>query len=331
MILDILFLPGIFIIGFITCYQDFKEGKIKNKWIKLGIVWAIFAVLILFLGSADIPFIKYFSGGYSIIMPQGYFLKFFLNVLFSLVAMYALWYFDLWSAGDAKLFFVFTLLLPLKYYGNSFLPFFPSFVLLLNIFLLAALFLLMQNFYFLIKTSVKNGLDFNKDKIKLKFLSLIDSKRFQKKRLIRFGKILVGSLSFLFIFQIINLTLQQLFGKGNGSNSLWLGLFFVALFFVKKPLEKLFEKNAVIIGAVFLIAFYFAFNGDQFSKMSGLFRLSLIWIFMFAGIAYVFSFVYDKDRQHMFFAVWIFLGTVFTIMAKGSLIQVASSFWKNFY
>jgi hypothetical protein len=48
-----------------------------------------------------------------------------------------MWRWKVWSAGDAKLFALFSFLLPLKFYSNTYLSYFPSFALLLNIFTIA--------------------------------------------------------------------------------------------------------------------------------------------------------------------------------------------------
>lgn len=47
---------------------------------------------------------------------------------------FGLWWGGLWAAGDAKLFAVLVLLIPLSTYRNAFWPFFPGYVLLFNTF-----------------------------------------------------------------------------------------------------------------------------------------------------------------------------------------------------
>ena len=49
MLIDILFLPVIFFIGLVTSWEDFCFGKIKNKWIILGLVYGITILAGLFL------------------------------------------------------------------------------------------------------------------------------------------------------------------------------------------------------------------------------------------------------------------------------------------
>lgn len=57
------------------------------------------------------------------------------NFLLSFVIGFVLWWFGMWAAGDAKLFPVLALMIPLGAYTNAFWPFFPSYVLLFNTFL----------------------------------------------------------------------------------------------------------------------------------------------------------------------------------------------------
>ena len=47
MLLDLLFLIPLFIIGGICTFTDFRYGKIKNKWIVLGLIWIILLYLSL--------------------------------------------------------------------------------------------------------------------------------------------------------------------------------------------------------------------------------------------------------------------------------------------
>lgn len=56
------------------------------------------------------------------------------NTLLALITGYALWKMELWSAGDSKLFLLFSFLLPLNFYSFSYISHFPAFNLLINIF-----------------------------------------------------------------------------------------------------------------------------------------------------------------------------------------------------
>jgi Flp pilus assembly protein protease CpaA len=58
-----------------------------------------------------------------------------LNVLLAFAAGFLTWWLGFWAAGDAKLFSVLALLLPLSTYSGAFWPPFPAYVLLFNTFL----------------------------------------------------------------------------------------------------------------------------------------------------------------------------------------------------
>ena len=127
----IFFLPGILLFGAITSYEDWKFGKIRNKWVLAGLIYA-FAMLcivisLLILSSQPINF--------------GYISDYFINLIISFLLSYALWYSKMWSAGDAKLFTMYAALLPLTVYSRGYIKYFPSFTLLVNTFVPLAIIL----------------------------------------------------------------------------------------------------------------------------------------------------------------------------------------------
>lgn len=93
----------ILFLGVVTSYEDIKFGKIRNKWILLGLgyFFTTNAVIILFFN--DIYKLNF-----------DYFVFLLLNGFLALIAGVLLWYLGLWTAGDAKLFFAFLLLLPVS-------------------------------------------------------------------------------------------------------------------------------------------------------------------------------------------------------------------------
>jgi len=126
---DFLLLPVLFFIGLVTSYQDFRYGKIKNKWTILGMAWGLGIYILCIIWALIFPYLSQIFPKISFFILPSYILKVFINSAFALIVGYLLWSFDFWSAGDAKLFLVFSLLLPLKYYWKSALPYFPSFAL----------------------------------------------------------------------------------------------------------------------------------------------------------------------------------------------------------
>lgn len=135
LLINFFFLPAIFFIGIITIYEDIKTAKIRRKWIVLGLLWSISGYFLLYL-LGTLRLIDYGGINYSYIKDV------FINTFISIGIAYLLWKSGIWAAGDAKLFIVYTLLIPLDYYSKSYLPYFPSFALLLNIFIPVFLFIM---------------------------------------------------------------------------------------------------------------------------------------------------------------------------------------------
>jgi hypothetical protein len=113
------FLPAILLFAFITSYEDIKEGKIKNKWIILSLIYAflVYAVF-FFMNKIDIDYIA----------------KILLTIIISGILGFIFWLSKIWSAADGKLFLAYSALIPLAEYSNNYVPYFPSSLLLINTF-----------------------------------------------------------------------------------------------------------------------------------------------------------------------------------------------------
>jgi Flp pilus assembly protein protease CpaA len=92
----ILFMMGAFLIGLFTSYMDIKKGIIRNKIILFG----FFYFLIIF--STHLLF---FDFSFNLIFFV------FQNFLVSFLLAFMLFFFSFWTAGDAKLFILFSLFL----------------------------------------------------------------------------------------------------------------------------------------------------------------------------------------------------------------------------
>jgi len=312
MLLDYLFLPVLFLIGLITSYQDFKEGKIKNKWIILGLVWGLGIYVLCLIWTLIVPYLsQIFSKELTFILPS-YILKVLINSAIALIVGYLLWYFNLWSAGDAKLFFVFSLLLPLKYYWKTALPYFPSFSLLINIFIPALIFLVGQNFFYFLKSiSIQKIINFwNSGRSKLKTNYPAYLKTF-------FGFFLIFAA-----FQIIRLELGNLIGQSGG----WLIGVILLVTLARKPLNKVFQKNWFLILFCLGIIFYLAIGYPHFysglAKLALLIKGSLFFMAVFMVISLLASVIEESQKKHLPFAIWAFIGVLITILLEGSLISL---------
>ena len=139
--LNYLLLPVLFFVGLITSYEDIRYGKIKNKWIILGTSWALGVYIFLFTWNLTSH------------QPVWIAARPLLNGFVALAVAFLIWRVKKWSAGDAKLFFAFSLLLPHEYYQNFYIPIFPSVVLFINILIPLFLFLIFRSVFCFIKRS----------------------------------------------------------------------------------------------------------------------------------------------------------------------------------
>ncbi|MFQ5406231.1 MAG: prepilin peptidase [Candidatus Micrarchaeia archaeon] len=121
-------------LGVLTSREDLKKGVISNR-----VVFSFIA----FAAIAHFPLV--FEDSFS----HAYLFAVFENFLIALLAGIVLWELKVFSAGDAKLFAAFAALVPLSFYQSGFLPFFPSFALLVNTFVPATVFFMV---YLLWKT-----------------------------------------------------------------------------------------------------------------------------------------------------------------------------------
>lgn len=118
-----LLLIAILAFGVISSYTDLKFGKIKNIFI---IAMIAFAIL--------------FN-----IYSESFTFDLIVNSLIALIFGFLLYYLDYWSEGDAKLFFAFTLLLPISVYHFGKINFFPAISILINIFVPITIFYIFKS------------------------------------------------------------------------------------------------------------------------------------------------------------------------------------------
>ncbi len=145
----------ILFLGLVTSYEDLRYGKIRNKWIFIAIVYGIAANSILF-------FLNYYE--------SRYLARLILNSLIALFVGILVWRLALWTAGDAKLFFAYSLLLPLDVYWNISSSLFPSISIVSNAFVPFALFILLSSL-----SKILLGRQFHYFKNLLKFKEIIQS------------------------------------------------------------------------------------------------------------------------------------------------------------
>lgn len=220
-------------LGVVTSYEDIKENKIRNKWILFGLVYAMLTnALLLISGKIDFTYVFYLS----------------VNGIICLLAGLLLWYANFWTAGDAKLFFAYALLIPLNYYALGYINYSPSITILINLFFVVMLYLGFVIFSKINKKSLRNLVK-NKGKIKDSIHSLF----------FIFGIIWVIG-SFLDFFSISDVAVSFLLSFfAFIAVRYLLGELIFEAGLVLALLRIIFDKNVFSPHALFLVAYVFLF------------------------------------------------------------------------
>lgn len=280
----LLFLAIIFI-GIITSYEDIKTGKIRNKWIVLGLIIGLLL---------NIKYIVFERVGFGII---------FLNLFISVLVAYFLWTFKLWSAGDGKLFIVYALLIPIMRYKVAYFKYFPSFSLLINIFLPATFFLFLRA-----------TLDFIKKK---SYLNIKDNTiKWIKKDKSDFVIICAGFSSIFLLNKIVAGKLMNIFliFSPNTKN-----IMLFLMFIIYKPLSRLFTKKRELVIVIFVFTLiYFIFqlvsSGQMFLwRVLDIVRMVFLVIVLLSSFRFITNLYIERSKSKTWpFAIWMFLGVLIT-------------------
>lgn len=203
------FLPMILFLGIVTSYEDIKSGKIRNKWILFSILYSGVTYIYLFL-----------SDTYGVNLA--YIFNLSANSILALIIGFLMWNIGLWRAGDAKLLFAFTILMPVHPSQNYF-----SFAnLLVNTFIPISVYFFIQ---LITKTTFKEKLIYFRRSFNIKTV--------------------IGIALFIFGFSwLISLLLNFL---GLHIN-IFLSLFFV--FVIYHFFERILKINSSYIGLLLSLA-----------------------------------------------------------------------------
>lgn len=101
----IYFDTGVILLGIFTSYTDLKYNLIKNKHLLYGIIYGTLVYLYLFI-----------TKGISVSLD-----KLIVNLIIAISISFSLYLSGLWSAGDTKLFIVYSFLLPKNKYSSIFM------------------------------------------------------------------------------------------------------------------------------------------------------------------------------------------------------------------
>jgi hypothetical protein len=268
-----LILPIILIIGLIVIYQDFKDGKILNKWIKLGLflglVYYFLLIIITVLGYFDVLSIDYYPFEY-----YGYVL---LNTLIAFILGFILWYFKLWAGGDAKLFTLYAFLIPLLFYSASFYKIFPGLNLLINIILPIFIYLIIK--MLLYPLQLLWGYLKNPHLVKEYYNKHKKDNKIDKQKIKEYLNAGISFLLILIFFQLLRRKLGYFIEPYLGQ--LITAAYFFIGFVIFKPLRILLKKYLIItisfVFVYFIIGFIF-FKEQLLQDFLQIFALQMIFM-----------------------------------------------------
>ena len=237
-------LPAIFALGILSSASDIKHNRISNKLILSSLLYAsvVYSTQVFF----NTPF------------PLGLIA---LNITLSIALSFALFFKNIWSAGDGKLFVAYALLLPPTIFIKPLIPFFPSFDLLINVFIIGSFCVILANLPALIKR-------FSKQHSKMPFL---------KKKVLGF---LIFSITLLSFSWIPRLALSQLLHFENIIVSLFIA--YLLTFFLFRIIKKSPVKW-IIMGALLLIGLFLNAIPLTISYF--------IWLILFSLIVYFLHYI----------------------------------------
>ena len=258
-VITYLFLIPLGLLGGITSYTDIRYGKIKNIHLLLGLIYSICLYSFLIVYST-----------YGIHQPGNlkYLFNLFLNGSFAFLCGYLLWRFDLWAAGDAKLFSLFAFLIPLEFYSRSYISLFPSATLLIDAFLFICSAFIVEMLCKLTLSLYGIARSFLR-KIKEGFrLSFSDFFRMRwgvlKSFIIETGKLFLLCTSALIAIEGLSIFLKKIIPSANISHPLLFQTFFFALqiiLFRSLWKNKIFVRLILVAGAVCGTTFLLSHNG----------------------------------------------------------------------
>ncbi len=260
----------IFIIGLIITIEDFKFGKIRNKWIKWGfIAGSAFYFLTVIILLAYFQTIDWY-----------YYLLLLANTAIAFILGFILWHFKLWAGGDAKLFTLYVFLIPLFFYSNAYFQYWPALNLLINIILPIFVYLLIKMLLY----PLQLGLDYlqNPKLLKEYYKNYKTENKIDKTKIKEYLTAALGFLLIMIFFQLFKKHVNDLLGSYLGSLITFFYLFMGFVIF--KPLKKILQ-NRILLVAVFISAYFILgavfFREIVYDDLHEVFALQIIFMVLF--------------------------------------------------
>jgi archaeal preflagellin peptidase FlaK len=228
-------LPILIYLGMKSSYTDIKISKIYNKdllfSLKLGLPILVINVIIGIL-------FKIFS--FSIIV------NIFINLFFVLTTGLIFWTLKLWAAGDAKLFLILSIILPINFFISNHNKLFPSFNSLVNSYIILIFFILIE-----IIASVNIKKIFNKIDIKQSILFIIKT---------RLKTFIILLINIIFIVLIVNKIRTYIVNYISLYFNYDLLYIYLIIFIIVNQLIKVFQNKYFFIISILGIIIYICIN-----------------------------------------------------------------------
>ncbi|MCX5792344.1 MAG: hypothetical protein NTY45_09055 [Elusimicrobia bacterium] len=315
-ILDLTLLPALALVCSATSFSDLREGKIRNKALLAAIAWALTVYVWLSVSRFFIPDLtagivanSLFGGSWGrFLLYTG------MNALSALVCGFLLFHFDLWSAGDAKLFFVLALLLPLKYYFRHYLPVFPAFNLFLNTIAAAAVFVWADTAWKIIRFAAAN-----KEKNIWREIAGAVVTQY------RGGLALLLGMGVAFSLALCATRFWRLNQRVSTMLMLciMLAMLFFREYFNKLVADRAFRLRLGIFAAVLFSALLLSPLRPDFLHMALFMFLMFTALYLMVGILPSLAAKYGIVTGDMPFATWLTAGLLATMVIRGSFLYLA--------
>ena len=285
-ILRCLFLLPLLVIGGITSYSDIKYGKIKNIHLFWGFLYTLFLYFFLILYS------------YFVIHQFGnlkYLAELLLNGLIAFIFGYLLWRFNLWAAGDAKLFVIYSLLVPLEFYSKNYISYFPSATLLMDTFIFICFFFLFKMLWKIAKLCLKRNITSFSF---VYYLSKINYKNLYKNlknTILKTGKFFLIITCSLITLQYLRIKTDIIFLKLL-FNPILVYLFFFTLqmFFLRTFFtNKIFSTVIILSGSLCSLALILS---NKAIVLISIIKTSL-FLMLFVGLGMQLAYLYIENHE----------------------------------
>lgn len=247
--IDYFFVFLVLVFGAIITKGDLSRGKIRNAVIGTGLIAGVFGYIA----------VAAWMYGMRSDASLSYFFDVNVNFLISILCGYLLWHYKLWAAGDAKFFILLSFLVPLRFYENGYLPYFPSSALVINIFIPVFLFLIARVFVDIMinfrkfLTDEIGAIGVRYAKMRHELASIVKHKK----------RIFIFSWTFLLTFLFIPLLKYQTILALSPSFSVVLLIFIIFYFFQSYSyiaITVFLKKRRFVNGVSLCIGGYFIFG-----------------------------------------------------------------------